>query len=534
MSIADAPAYVRNFKKPPKSEIKRIGNSYYLYGCTYQYDKERKRSKKIPGKYLGTITPDGLIPPHANGTASIGKLVLKPSDCVEIGAVCYFYPRTETMRLRLQKHFPELWERIYVIALIRSIYDNRFRRLQTNYEYSVLSHLFPGMSFSPYAVTQFLRLLGMQREAIASYMKEDARDSTRFILFDGHRMLTASRNMQNAEQGYDSRHRYKPQLNVLYVFSLGENTGKPAYYKQYSGGTTDVSAFADILSEAGINGSDITALADKGFASDDDFKLLEDNQIRYIIPLKRGNRFVKGRVPSSVSGYEELFSYRGRAIHSLTFRPEGEGFNIHLFLDASLMADEAADIAARTEKKNAAISKKAAVENKRRENGKGRLSDEQLGSLRTLSINDAYSNKEEIGTITLKTTRTDLTACQCYCLYKQRQNIENFFDSYDNTLGQDASYLQNNISEEGWLFLNHLSSMICIDAIEAIASIGESKSISYKDLTQTLIKIQSTKIGGKWEAPVIKKSAKTLFEKLDFDATDYSVLPMSDDDLVLV
>ncbi len=98
MSIAEAPAYVRNFKKPPKSEIKRIGNSYYLYGCTYQYDKERKRSKKIPGKYLGTITPDGLIPPHANNTASIEKLLLKPSDCVEIGAVCYFYPRTENMR----------------------------------------------------------------------------------------------------------------------------------------------------------------------------------------------------------------------------------------------------------------------------------------------------------------------------------------------------------------------------------------------------------------------------------------------------
>ncbi len=55
-------------------------------------------------------------------------------------------------------------------------------------------------------------------------------------------------------------------------------------------------------------------------------RLLEDSHMRYIIPLKRGNRFVKGRVPASVSGYEELFSYRGRAIHSLTFRHDEEGW----------------------------------------------------------------------------------------------------------------------------------------------------------------------------------------------------------------
>ena len=146
-------------------------------------------------------------------------------------------------------------------------------------------------------------------------------------------------------------------------------------------------------------------------------------------------------MPSSVSGYEELFSYHGGAIHSLTLRSEGEAFHIHLFLDASLMADDAADIAARTEKKNTSITRKAAAENKWRENGKGRLSDEQLESFHTLSISDAYNNKEEIGTITLKTARIALTACQCYCLYKQRQSIESFFDSYDNILGQDVSYL---------------------------------------------------------------------------------------------
>lgn len=45
--------------------------------------------------------------------------------------------------------------------------------------------------------------------------------------------------------------------------------------------------------------------------------------------------------------------------------------------------------------------------------------------------------------------------------------------------------------------MSHLSTIIGVNAIEEIASIGESKNISYKDLTQTLIRIKAGKVDGK-------------------------------------
>lgn len=256
-----------------------------LFAFLYVYDPQLGRSRKKSGKILGSITKQGLVPSGARHECVNPVL----NDVVEVGAVNYIYQRTEWMRSRLQKHFPDLWEAVYVAAVIRAVYDCRFRRLQLHYEDSILSYLYPGLSFMPNAVAEFLNTLGQMRGAIRSYMQEMVAEHERFLLFDGHRLLSAFRTVDNAECGYDSRMRYRPQINLL----------------------------------------------------------------NYVIPLKRGNRFVKGHVPASPSGYEEAFSFNGRGIHSLTI--SDEDFNIHLFLDTDLLSQEIADITKRTEKKNNAM-----------------------------------------------------------------------------------------------------------------------------------------------------------------------------------
>jgi hypothetical protein len=49
-----------------------------------------------------------------------------------------------------------------------------------------------------------------------------------------------------------------------------------------------------------------------------------------------------------------------------------------------------------------------------------------------------------------------------------------------------------------------------VNAIEEIASIGESKNISYKDLAQTLIKIKAGKADGKWTVYPVKKKCPEI------------------------
>lgn len=45
-------------------------------------------------------------------------------------------------------------------------------------------------------------------------------------------------------------------------------------------------------------------------------------------------------------------------------------------------------------------------------------------------------------------------------------------------------------SEKAWLFLNHLSAIMSVRVLEELDDIGESKNISYRDLTETIIKIK--------------------------------------------
>lgn len=141
-----------------------------------------------------------------------------------------------------------------------------------------------------------------------------------------------------------------------------------------------------------------------------------------------------------------------------------------------------------------------------------------------LTIKEAYADKDETGTITLKTNRTELNAFQVYCIYKQRQAIEQFFKTYGDTMSYESSYMRNSCTEETWLFLNHLSSIIGVNAIEEIASIGESKNISYKDLMQTLVKIKAGKMDEKWTVYLIKKSVQKLCEKMQFTPYDLAGL----------
>ncbi len=517
------PDYVANYDKPVNTEIKHINGHWYLYERKNIYDPKIHRSRKKSGDIIGKLTEDGLVLSKAR-VKKENVMPAMPNDVVEVGAVNYFYQHTKEMRNRLMKYFPDIWESIYAIVLIRAIYDCRFRRLQLHYEDSILSYLYPSLSFSAPNITSLLSSLGRQREVIRNYMMEMVGENERFIVFDGHRLISSSKTMDNAELGYDSKMRYKEQINLIYMFSMGVNTGYPAYYKQFPGSTVDVKAFANILKESGSYGKDCTVIADKGFASDEDFDLLEDSELYYIIPLKRGNRFVKGRIPPSPTDFEHAFNYHGRGIHCTSFHEDG--FNIHLFLDTELFAEEVADATRRMERKNSVIELKKEKELVRRKNGKGKMTDEQLRQLVPMTINDIYENKQEMGTITIKTNRTDLNSVQVYNIYKQRQAVEQFFKTYGDTMEYEASYMRNNYSEEAWLFLNHLSSTICINAIENIASIEESKNISYKDLTQSLVKIKAGRIDESWLVNPVKKSVRRICGKMNIDIDDLSSLDL--------
>ena len=529
--MTEKPEYVLNFPRQKNTEIKKIGNNWYLYERFSKYDPEIKRSRKVSGKCLGKLTPDGLVPTRRRLVSVTANALCanQVSDVVEAGAVLFFWNRTAAMRERLKEFFPDIWETIYAAAVLRAVKEPRFRRLQAHYETSFIAHLLPGLSFDAPSNTSLLQALGRRRDTISRFMQEDVNKQEVFILFDGHRLITSSKTMELAELGYDSKRRFKPQVNLLYVYSLGNDSSMPVYYKQFLGSTPDVSAFSDVLNECGISSSDYTVIADKGFASEDDFDELAQKNLSYVIPIKRGSRFVQPYLPLSPQSFTELFVYHERAIQS--FKIEDKGFNVYVYYDAQLYANELADAAERAQHKNEQVDGKVQQELKRREKGRGKLSDEQMDQLQPKNLKQILAEIPEMGTVAIRTNRVDLNSHQVYRTYKQRQAIEQFFRSYGASLNFDASYMRNRVSQEAWLFLNHLSATMAMDCIADIARIGEDKNISFEDLRVLLGKITASKIDGKWSLAPIKKSVQKLVDKLgfhidEFDLNKWSLAPI--------
>ncbi|NBK24941.1 MAG: hypothetical protein EOM68_23310 [Spirochaetia bacterium] len=503
----ERPDFVRNFVKPKNTEIKHISGHWYLYERTSKYNPETGKSTKVSGKMLGSITEQGLV----------GKKVsfsrIREIEVVELGASQYFYEKGALIRQRLREFFPDIWKEIFSVAVMRLVYDRTLRRCHTHYATSIMSSIFPGLPISPASLTRLLDRLGQDRGNIRKFMLSMPRDESRFMTVDGHRLLSASRTLENAEVGYDSKLRYKSQINLLYIFSLGDGVGRPEYYMQFAGNIPDVTAFEALLREAGINEEDCIFITDKGFGSKGNFDLVDENTLHYMAPLKRGNLDVRGKVPSSQADYEYGFIYHKRPI--LAKRIDCEGYAVHLFLDPSLLADETAGMLTRLGKKNATIELKKEKEIGRREKNKGRLSDEALAELVSCKLSDEIADKTEMGTISIRTNQLDLKSEQLYCIYKQRQAIEQFFKTFDCTLEFNASYMRSNYSMEAWLFLNHLSMTMGTEAMDSIANLGMTQDISLDDFIQGMRKIKATKVDGKWYPAQVTKKVSAMCKQLE-------------------
>ena len=522
-SMADKPEWVASFDRPKGTEIKHIRGNWYLYERSWRYDPKIKRSRKVSGRCLGKITPDGLVPSVSRAERAERARAAEVSDVVEVGASTLAWSLTADMRERLARLLPERWRAVYALAVVRAVREPALRRSAAHLEDSALYEALGRPSLSPASISALLRGLGRDRATVCDYMRESLSEDSRLLLFDGHRILSASRGSDLAELGYDSKMRFRPQLNLVYAFSVGEGGGEPAYYKRYSGGTTDVTAFADLLAEAGAWGADCLAVGDKGFASEDDFALLSDLGIPYVVPLKRGNRFVAGKVPAGPAGWDDAFTYNGRAVMCLTL-PQ-EGFDVHLFLDTELFHHEMSDATARLEGANDRRAARAESERMRRSRGSGRLTDEQLAELEPVSVAEALGDRSEMGTVTIRTDRRDLSARAVYEVYKQRQAVEQFFKTYGDTLEMDATWMRSDEATEGLLFLNHLSATIATRVLEAIAAAGHSRDVSYKDCVQTLRKVRACRMSdGTWVVVPVQKRTAALCRKLGINPSDLSLL----------
>ena len=511
----EKPDFVTNFVKPTGTEIKHIGKHWYLYERTSVYDPKIKRSRKKSGSILGKITPEGLVP---------SKRAAQPQsihidDVAEVATPVFFWDRTREIRSKLIEYFPDIWEWIYVAAFLR-LYDPNFKRLEYHYEHSFLAYMFPGLRFDSRNNGLKLDDIGKRRDTIANFMKFELKNGSKYIIIDGHRLITSSQNLELAEKGYDSKQRYQPQTNILYAFSSDEKgIGLPSYYKQFIGSTLDMKAFINFIDETGIKREFFIIIGDKGFSCSEDFEMLEDFDLKYVIPLKRGNSLTKGNIPDTNYKYDNAFMFNNRPIMYKIIKDDN--FKVITYYDTSLYNDELHTLLNKYENEQKKIKKLIEKEEKCRLKGTGALSDEDFEMLKSQqrSFSDVLAEKHEMGTITLRTNLNDVPE-YIYRLYKQRQLIEQFFKTYVCGLEFDSSYMRTRTRQEAWCFLNHITAIIAIDLLNYISDLELTSTYSLEDIRKIFVHITANRINNEWKLAHIKKKTQALISALEFNLTD--------------
>lgn len=465
--------WIEQFKQKG-TQIVKVGKNHYLYKIKSVWDAKKKRAQKITEKYLGKITPDGLIKPkHERVMECLEHITVK-----EIGASYLGLMLSDSIKELLRKHFPEEWREILVFSFARLFHSSPMKNVQSFYTSSHLSDAIGGAKVSPKSLSSFLHSIGSRRGKVVEFLKNFV-GGTEFAVIDLTHIFSFSEDVITATIGYNSEGEYVPQINFIMIFSLNEKM--PAFFRLVPGSIRDITVIPATLKEAGLEKGII--IGDKGFYSAGNVKFLEEAGLEYILPLKRSSSFIDyeplKRSKKELDGY---FMFDERVIWHYEKNTKDDK-RIIVFLDEKLRVEEEKDMLTYIERGIANIEK-------------------------------YYDRENVFGSIAVM-TKTNYPPRKIFELLKSRVEIEILFDTFKNILQADRTYLRDTIQIEGWMFVNFISLLLYYQIYNKLLQKDLLQKYSVKDVLIHLSRVYKTKIGENWMLAEIPKQSKLIMDKLD-------------------
>jgi transposase len=132
--------------------------------------------------------------------------------------------------------------------------------------------------------------------------------------------------------------------------------------------------------------------------------------------------------------------------------------------------------------------------------------------LESYTIEQYHQGKGTFGTIVLL-SNLDEDACQIYQLYKSRMAIELMFDSMKNVMQCDHTYMQDEETLQGWMFINHVTLQWYQQLYTELKNKDLLKKYSVNDLIQAFSDLKMIRINDRWYSNEVTNYSKRLFEK---------------------
>ncbi|HEU0228741.1 MAG TPA: transposase [Arachidicoccus soli] len=490
------PDWVIKHRKPG-TEVRLMRGKFYIYEVSSVYDKEKKRARKITGKYLGKITEEeGFV---ASNFVKVPKsLPLINENKIttrEYGMGAFLEHYCSDIIDILKIHFPEQWEWLVACLYGRLVHSSPIKNIGYYFKRSYLRESI-NITLNPKNVSQLLRDVGKNRTPLQNYMKSFLGSSV--ALIDATSIVSYSKNLERNHVSKTKNGTYEPLFNLLYFYQPGTFT--PAYYRLFDGNIKDIKMIQMAVEESGYK--DALVIADKGFCSDENLEILDHSNLKFITPLKRNSTFIKKELISDLPKGEQMFLFAGRIIYYTSYgcpdpkvkkksskKSERPLRRIHIFVDEEAMIKEKKDFVHRMNKHPQTYTKEKFQE--------------KLNEFGTFV---AITNLEEDAEV-------------IYQYYKSRIGIEVLFDGVKNILGNDSTYMQNNDALEGWMFINHLTLQIHHKIYQLLTTYNMISKTSVRDFIEYLSDIRIVKVNNKWIMETMPKDQQNLLSKLNLSIT---------------
>ncbi len=414
-------------------EVKQIGNNYYLYKDTTKWDKDKKKRVRV-SEYIGKINENGLVEKNRISIYEYAnsELLLESLD---------------TIIPNLKRYFPYIYENIIAMSIIKTINNVPIRLMKSQWSKLYASENIDA-HLSPNTISDTLKTIGKDFESQRRFFKS-IMDNSKYLIFDLSSLFSRSENINIVEKGYNHEHKNIKQINFALIFS---KNNKPVILEPLPGSVRDMKSMDFIIKTYELKNSII--IADRGLSSYEVTENMRKNKIDFIIALRRNMNIIDYTI-----NMDKNFIYHDRGINS-GVKETSYGY-LYIFEDVMMRADEETTFI-------------SYIKEGKRSNDdliKSRVKFGKISILSSLNIDN-----EEI-----------------FKLYKEREEVEQVFDTMKNTLEYDKMYLQDTYSLRGYFFISFISLYSYYSIVQLLKKNNVYPKISVKEVLLELSKIYAIK-----------------------------------------
>lgn len=481
MSNYSVPKEIRELR-PKGTTVKALSDRYYVY----EYSSTKKKVLSADGSYkwktftkmgkcIGQITAaDGFIP-NGNSISNSEITVL------EYGGYALVHSFAgKTLQILKETFNAADANQIYAVASIFVVEGfTHMKNIGKIFGESFLSKWNQDVHVGYDALKTLYYELGRHGEKISEFEQKLIDSSSRRIAIDGHVIACTSSKNDLSAFGYKAAKIGTEQINWMCAYDI--ETNRPLTSQMFDGSVPDKTSVQAMFSRFLFR--DTLFVADRGFNTDADKKLMSGCGNSYIIPMVSGRKdyeFVYSRLSFNK---RRNFIYDKDGYSSLIYYQEilNDGYRYIAYKDTTRASAE-----------------RQTYIKKITEGIKG-YSEEKL-----------EENEKDFGLFILETSDMKKTAQNVFRDYKSRWKIETFYEYIDNSLDFNTLYQQDYCRMQGLGFIVHVAGMIYHD----LRKVTDSKNLHLRDVMNELKGIKASKERGRWVVRNDTKHKRDICEQL--------------------